>query len=180
MVLKILCIYLFLAFLGLCCRTDFSLVAVCRLLIVTVSFAAEHKLQAGGLSSCSSWALEHRLDTCGTRAWLLRGVWDLPGSRIKLASPALKGRFFTTEPPGKPHQLILFSAYYIPETILNALQMLTYWLVIIKPISKMDIETQIVWQPASKMAPNTACLLEAVTLLYNLLAHCTRFDLYDQ
>ena len=43
-VLKFLFIYLFLAFLGLCCRTDFSLVVVRRLLIVMVSFAAEHKL----------------------------------------------------------------------------------------------------------------------------------------
>ena len=29
-------------------------------------------------------------------------LWDLPGSGIKPASPALAGRFFTTEPPGKP------------------------------------------------------------------------------
>ena len=29
-------------------------------------------------------------------------MWDLPGSGIKPKSPALAGRFFTTEPPGKP------------------------------------------------------------------------------
>ena len=29
-------------------------------------------------------------------------MWDLPGPGIGLASPALAGRFFTTEPPGKP------------------------------------------------------------------------------
>ena len=28
-------------------------------------------------------------------------VWDLPGSGIKTKPPSLKGRFFTTEPPGK-------------------------------------------------------------------------------
>ena len=28
---------------------------------------------------------------------------DLPDPGTKLASPALAGRFFTTEPPGKPH-----------------------------------------------------------------------------
>ena len=28
---------------------------------------------------------------------------DLPGPGIELTSPALAGRFFTTEPPGKPH-----------------------------------------------------------------------------
>ena len=34
-------------------------------------------------------------------------MWDLPGPGIELMSPALAGRFFTTEPPGKlwPHTL---------------------------------------------------------------------------
>ena len=31
-----------------------------------------------------------------------QGMWDLPGSGIEPVSPALAGRFFTTEPPGKP------------------------------------------------------------------------------
>ena len=31
---------------------------------------------------------------------------DLPHSEIKLASPELAGRFFTTEPPGKPQSLV--------------------------------------------------------------------------
>ena len=42
------------------------------------------------------------LSLCGAQAWLLQGMWDLLGSRIKPASPALAGGFFTTEPPGKP------------------------------------------------------------------------------
>ena len=29
-------------------------------------------------------------------------MWDFPGLVIKPLSPALTGRFFTTEPPGKP------------------------------------------------------------------------------
>ena len=29
-------------------------------------------------------------------------MWDLPGPGIEPMSPALAGRFFTTEPPGKP------------------------------------------------------------------------------
>ena len=56
---------------------------------------------ACGLSSCGSRAPEHRLCTSGTQAWLLRSMWDLPGSGIKPRSPALAGRFFATEPPGK-------------------------------------------------------------------------------
>ena len=57
---------------------------------------------AHGLSSCGLWALEHRLSSCGTRAQLLRGMWDLPGPGLEPVSPALAGGFLTTEPPGKP------------------------------------------------------------------------------
>ena len=53
-------------------------------------------------STCGSQALELRLNSCGERAQLLRGMWDPPGPGIKLVSPTLVGRFFTTEPPGKP------------------------------------------------------------------------------
>jgi len=53
-------------------------------------------------SSCGSWALEHRLNSCGVWTSLLHGVWDLPGSGIELVSPALARGFFTNEPPGKP------------------------------------------------------------------------------
>ena len=35
----------------------------CLLLVAMTSLVAEH-----GLSSCSSWALEHRLNGCGARA----------------------------------------------------------------------------------------------------------------
>ena len=59
---------------------------------------------AGGLSSCGLWALEHRLSSCGTQALLLRGMWDLPRPGLEPVSPALAGRFLTTEPPGKPGQ----------------------------------------------------------------------------
>ena len=38
----------------------------------------------------------------GTQAQLLHSMWDLPGPRIEPVSHALAGRFFTTEPPGKP------------------------------------------------------------------------------
>ena len=56
-----------------------------------------------GFSSCSSWVLEHRISSRGTRASLLWGTWDLLGAGIEPKSPALAGRFFTTEPAaGKP------------------------------------------------------------------------------
>ena len=49
------------------------------------------------------WLLvaENRLNGCSTRAWLFHGMWDLPGSGLKLLSPAFTGGFFTTEPPNK-------------------------------------------------------------------------------
>ena len=53
------------------------------------------------LSSYGSWALELRLGSCGTRASLLRGMWDLPGPGIEPVSSVLAGRFLTTAPPGK-------------------------------------------------------------------------------
>ena len=57
---------------------------------------------ACGLRTCGSRALERRLSSCGARALLLRGMWDLPGPGLEPVSPALAGRFLTTVPPGKP------------------------------------------------------------------------------
>ena len=51
---------------------------------------------ARGLSSCGSWALEHRLSSCGARALLLHDTWDLPGPGIEPLFPALAGGFLTT------------------------------------------------------------------------------------
>ena len=57
---------------------------------------------AHGLSSCGLRAVECRLSSCGSRAQLLHGMWDLPGPGIEPVSPALAGGFLTTVPPGKP------------------------------------------------------------------------------
>ena len=60
---------------------------------------------AHGLSSCGSWALECRLSSYGAQAYLLHGMWDLPGPGLEPVSepvsPALAGGFLTTVPPGK-------------------------------------------------------------------------------
>ena len=52
-------------------------------------------------SSCSSWALECWLHSCGAGAQLFCGTWDLPRPGIESMSRALEGRFFMTETPGK-------------------------------------------------------------------------------
>ena len=54
------------------------------------SLVAEHRLQM------------RRLSNCGSRAQLLRGMWDPPRPGLEPASPALAGRLSTTAPPGKP------------------------------------------------------------------------------
>ena len=56
---------------------------------------------AGRLSSCSSWALEHRLNSCGAWAQLFHSMWHLPRSGIEPMSPPPADGFFT-ESPGKP------------------------------------------------------------------------------
>ena len=37
---------------------------------------------------------------------------DLPDPGIKSLSPALEGKFFTTEPPGKPRMVIMVAKQY--------------------------------------------------------------------
>ena len=65
---------------------------------------------AHGLISCGFQALEHRLSSCGARAQLLCGMWDLPGPGIEPVSPALAGGFLSTAPPRKSLQIFLKSS----------------------------------------------------------------------
>ena len=71
-----------------------------------------------GLSSCDLRPPEHRLSSCGTRAYLLLGMWDLPGTGIEPISLALHGRFLTTGPPGKPHLQFSISIFVPFERLL--------------------------------------------------------------
>ena len=60
------------------------------LFTIAASLVAEHRLQT------------RRLSSCGSRAQLLRGMWDPPRPGLEPVFPALAGRFSTTAPPGKP------------------------------------------------------------------------------
>ena len=71
-------------------------IAVREPLTIATSLVAEHKLQM------------RRLSSCGSRAQLLRGMWDLPRPGLEPVSPALAGRFSTTVPPGKPQNRYFF------------------------------------------------------------------------
>ena len=69
-------------------------------------FIAAH----GAFTIAASLVAEHRLQTlrlcgCGSRAQLLRSMWDLPRPGLEPVPPALAGRFSTTAPPGQPLQL---------------------------------------------------------------------------
>ena len=81
-------------------------ITVHRPLTITASPAAEHRLQT------------HRLSSCGSRAQLLRGMWDPPRPGLKPVSPALAGRLSITVPPGKP------SKYFL---ILLLMSSLSHW-----------------------------------------------------
>ena len=87
------------AVLGLCfCARAFSSCGKWGPLFITVrwpltivaSLVAEHRLQT------------RRLSSCGSRAQLLRDMWDLPRPGLEPVSPALAGGPSTTAPPGKP------------------------------------------------------------------------------
>ena len=80
-------------------HTGFSL----RWLLLLQSMGSRRE----GFSSCASQALECRLNSCGSQAQLLCGMWDLPGPGLEPVSPALAGGFLTTAPPGKPNKLTL-------------------------------------------------------------------------
>ena len=90
---------LFIAVLGLrfCARAFSScgkwgplFIAVRGPLTIAASLVAEHRLQM------------RRLSNCGSRAQLLRGMWDIPGPGLEPVSPALAGGFLTLRHQGSP------------------------------------------------------------------------------
>ena len=76
----------------------------CAGLSLSRPLVAEHRLQM------------HRLSSCGARAYLLCGMWDLPRPGLEPVSPALAGRFLTTVPPGKPPGDVFISSFLHPFT----------------------------------------------------------------
>ena len=100
------------AVLGLCfCARAFSscsergplFIVVCGPLTVTASLVAEHRLQT------------RRLSNCGSRAYLLRDMWDPPRPGPEPVSPAPAGRLSTTAPPGKPQEGHFDTCYNMGE-----------------------------------------------------------------
>ena len=95
--------YLFIIFIFGCVGSSFLCEGFLQLRRVGPLFIAVR----GPLTIAASLVAEQRLQTlrlssCGSRAQLLRGMWDLPRQGLEPVSPALAGRFSTTAPPGKP------------------------------------------------------------------------------
>ena len=101
-------LYFFLGVLGLrFCARAFSSCGKRGPLFITVR---------GPLTIAASPVAEHRLQTrrlsnCGSRAQLLRGMWDPPRPGLKPVSPALAGGLPTTAPPGKPLYIYFLKIY---------------------------------------------------------------------
>ena len=111
-------IYLFLAVLGLFFLINlfiylFIYFWLCWVLVsarglsLVVASRGHSSTQCVGLSLSRPLVAEHRLQTrrlsnCGSRAQLLRGMWDPPRPGLEPVSPTLAGRLPTTAPPGKP------------------------------------------------------------------------------
>ena len=74
-----------------CSKRGPLFIAVRGPLTIAASLVAENRLQM------------RRLSNCGSRAQLLRSMWDLPRPGLEPMSPALADRFSTTAPPGKPY-----------------------------------------------------------------------------
>ena len=89
-------------------------------LTIAASLVAEHRLQT------------RRLSSCGSRAQLLLGMWDLPRPGLEPVSPALAGRFSTTAPPGKPlpkSYVEFISRNYIFLNVILRLHLFTFYIV---------------------------------------------------
>ena len=90
-------------------------IAVRGPLTIAASLVAEHGLQT------------RRLSNCGSRAQLLRGMWDLPRPGLEPVSPALAGRFSTTAPRGKPLMWTIFKVFTEFVTTLLLFYVLVFW-----------------------------------------------------
>ena len=86
-----------------CAKRGPLFIVVHELLTIAAPPVVEHRLQM------------RRLSSCGSRAQLLRGMWDPPRPGLEPMSPALAGRFSTTALQGKPSNNFLLSSFYHPK-----------------------------------------------------------------
>ena len=78
----------------------------------------------GLLTIAASLVAERRLSNCGSRAQLLRGMWDPPRPGLEPVSPALAGGLPTTAPPGKPNPVALTAVLSMLYSLKSRIRML--------------------------------------------------------
>ena len=84
----------------------------------------------GPLTIAASPVAEQRLHTrrlsrCGSRAQLLRGMWDPPRPGLEPVFPASAGGLSTAAPPGKPYHLYIgFLSHLLTHFIVSFLAFL--------------------------------------------------------
>ena len=108
-------------------------IAVHGPLTIPASLVAEHRLQT------------RRLNNCGSRAQLLRGMWDLPRPGLEPVSPALAGRFSTTAPPGKPWGWVFNIRILGTQTFRHSpwcVEVLYTWVTVILSLGKASLPPQ--------------------------------------
>ena len=91
-------IHLLFAALDLCCCTRHFSSCSEQGLLSNCSVQASH---CGGFSCCGAQAVDNRLSSCVSLAWLPSSTWKLLRPGIKPLSSELAGGFLATGSPGK-------------------------------------------------------------------------------
>ena len=90
----------------------YSLVTMWGLLSAIASSVAEHALGCVDFSHCGTWlwflGSSTQAQQLGHTDLVVHGMWNTSRPGIRPMSPALAGKFFITEPSGKPQELTIF------------------------------------------------------------------------
>ena len=86
-------------------------------------------------------ALEHRLSSCDAWAYLLPGMWNLPGPGLKPMSPALAGGFLTTATREVPLGPTLTWEISMETLGNNDNEMITYKMFLQNAVNATDLDT---------------------------------------
>ena len=95
-----------------CCKRAFSSCREQGLLFVVVS-----RLPLG-FSCCGARALEHRLSSCGARAYLLRDMWDFSRTRAQTRVPCIGRRILNHCATREALHFLMLWEYYENASVL--------------------------------------------------------------
>ena len=115
-------------------------------LLIALAFSCcrAHALGHMGFSDCSSWALEHRFNSFGTQVQLLCGMWYLPGSGIKLVSPALASSLPLSH-HGNPYILHFKSIFHCEIICVYGMKFWLCWPIDVQLIQYYRLKSWTIW-----------------------------------